>query len=175
MKSWSKILIALLVMPLLLVSCGSQALDDNWKPVRAKVTKSESAVESGLIAEKTPEEKALEKQMIAEGPESNPFLSHIIVRNSVATGEKLRGPLECCALSLFRLMAIVTGADTSYALVKAPDSKRYIIRKGDKIGTMGGIVVKIAKSTLTVRANTYNDAGTVIESSDTLLMLPVTN
>jgi Tfp pilus assembly protein PilP len=170
MNSWPKILIALLVLPMFLVSCGSKAPEEEWKPVRAKVVAKPKV--DPAAAEKA-KIKEMEKEMMATGPENNPFLSHIIVRKSVEEEEDLKGPLECCAISLFRLLAVVVGSESSYALLQAPDSKRYIVRKGDLVGTRGGKVIRIDSTGLTVRENRYNDSGKVISSSNTALMLPV--
>jgi Tfp pilus assembly protein PilP len=172
MNSWPKILIALLVLPLFLISCGSDAPDEEWKPKRAKVKVATPKVD--LAKAKKAKLKKLEAEMIVSGPENNPFLSHIIIRKGVETEAELKGPLECCAISLFRLVAVVVGSESSYALLKAPDDKRYIVRKGDLIGTRGGKVVRIDKMGLTVREHSYNNSGKVISSSDTALMLPIT-
>ena len=172
MNSWPKILIALLVLPLFLVSCGSKAPEEEWKPKRAKVATTPKA---NLASIKKAKIRSMEKKMMVRGPENNPFLSHIIVRKGVETEEQLKGPLECCAISLFRLLAVVVGSESSYALLQAPDSKRYIVRKGDLIGTRGGKVVRIDKMGLTIRENSYNTSGKVISSSDTALMLPISD
>ncbi len=169
MNSWPKILIALLV-PMFLVSCGSKAPEEEWKPVRAKVAVKPQVDPDAAEKAKI---KDMEKEMMATGPENNPFLSHIMVRKGVEKEEDLKGPLECCAISLFRLLAVVVGSDSSYALLQAPDSKRYIIRKGDLIGTRGGKVIRIDSTGLTIRENRYNNTGKVISSSNTALMLPV--
>ncbi|MBE9529512.1 MAG: pilus assembly protein PilP [Proteobacteria bacterium] len=172
MNSWPKILIVLLVLPMFLVSCGSKAPEEEWKPKRAKV---KVAPKVNLAKEKKAKIKSMEREMMAKGPENNPFLSHIIVRKGVETEEELRGPLECCAISLFRLLAVVVGSESSYALLQAPDSKRYIVRKGDMVGTRGGKVIRIDNMGLTVRENSYNSSGKVVSSSDTALMLPISN
>lgn len=169
MNSWPKIFIVLLVVPLFLAAC-SKAPEEVWKPKRAKAP---AAAEASADTAKSAEIKAMEKEMIATGPEGNPFLSHIIVRKGVEKDEQLKGPLECCAISLFRLLAVVVGSESSYALLQAPDSKRYIVRKGDRVGTMGGKIIRINTAGLTIREKIYNDVGKVVSSSDTALMLPV--
>ncbi len=167
-----KIFILLLVAPLFLVSCGSQAPQDEWKPKRAKVKRPDAA-NARLAGEKAAKIKAMEKEMISKGPEGNPFLSDIIIRKAAESDEQLKGPLECCAISLFRLLAVVVGSDSSYALVQAPDGKRYIVRKDDRIGTRGGKVIKIDGTGLIIRENNYSVSGKVVSASDTVLMLPV--
>lgn len=103
----------------------------------------------------------------------NPFQSHIVVMKGVEGGpKKIRGPLECCELSLFRLVAVVVGGQDGYALLQAPDGKRYVIRRGDVIGTREGKVVKVFPKGIMVREQYRDEDGKVIKTEDTEIKLP---
>ncbi len=101
----------------------------------------------------------------------NPFLSYMVVMKESEGSKRARGPLECCELSLFKLQAVVVGPQNSFALVQAPDGKRYIVRKGDVIGAMGGKITSIGDKSLIVREVVKQD-GKVVASNDTELKLP---
>jgi Tfp pilus assembly protein PilP len=105
-----------------------------------------------------------------EVKQRNPFQSFILVMRGEGS-KKAKGPLECCELSLFKLQAVVIGQDNSFALVQAPDGKRYIVRRGDVIGSMGGRITRIDPKSIIVREVNTQD-GKVISSNDTELKLP---
>ncbi|HAO93867.1 MAG: hypothetical protein A2X93_01755 [Deltaproteobacteria bacterium GWC2_56_8] len=103
----------------------------------------------------------------------NPFQSHILLLRGTADGpRKIKGPLECCELALFKVHAIVAARDGAFALAQAPDGKRYVVRKGDVIGTKEGKVIKIDGRAITVREFTRDQEGKVISTDDTDLKLP---
>lgn len=99
----------------------------------------------------------------------NPFQSHImLMKPSADAPQKIKGPLECCEVAMFRLMAAVAGVKDSeaYALIQAPDSKRYVIRHGDVMGAREGKVVKITSNSLVVREHTRDQEGKVTSTED---------
>jgi len=57
--------------------------------------------------------------------------------------EKAKGPLEKFELGQFRLLAMLLVKGTPRAMVKAPDGKSYIVKPGDKIGKLDGVIVNI--------------------------------
>jgi Tfp pilus assembly protein PilP len=105
-----------------------------------------------------------------EVKQRNPFQSYILLMRAEGS-KKARGPLECCELSLFRLQAVVVGQDNAFALVQAPDGKRYIVRRGDVIGAMGGRIIRVGPKSIIVREVNMQD-GKVTSSNDTELKLP---
>lgn len=109
-----------------------------------------------------------------ETPDRNPFQSYLIVSRGVDGPVKIKGPLECCELNSFKIVAIVVGAADSegYALIQAPDSKRYVIRKGDVLGTREGRVVRFTSRAVVVREVTKDDEGKVRSSENIELRLP---
>lgn len=162
-----RILVPVLAASLLLASCGSEPQEE-WKPKRAKPPAAEQAP-----AEAPAPEKKAEVALPEEGRFlRNPFQSYIALKGGVERPEKVRGPLECCDLSLFRLVAVVAGEESSYALVQAPDGKRYIIKKGDLIGLREGRVVRIDTAGVMVREYTRDSEGKVVKTTDEMLTLP---
>lgn len=103
----------------------------------------------------------------------NPFQSHVILLRGIGDGaKKIKGPLECCELTLFRVHAVVAAKDGAFALVQAPDGKRYVVRKGDVIGTKEGKVIKIDGRAITVREFTKDQDGKVLSAEDTEVKIP---
>ncbi len=155
---YMKILFVIL-LPLFMVACGS---NDRVKfvPKRAhpKVAATEPDVDEFA--------QLAHKQISLEKPRRNPFLSYIIVRKGRKKVTRIKGPLECCNLNLFRVMAVVLSPDSTYALVHAPNEKRYIVRRGDLMGQQGGRVIKIDRSGLKVREYARDDDGRVISFKD---------
>jgi len=153
-----KILFVIL-MPLFVVACGSND-SDTFIPRRAHP---KAAVAK---AEKDKYTYLEHKKISLERPRRNPFLSYIIVRRGRQKAERIKGPLECCSLELFRVMAVVLSGDRSFALVNAPDGKRYIVRRGDLMGQNGGKIIKIDTSGLKVREYERDDNGRVMSFKD---------
>lgn len=99
----------------------------------------------------------------------NPFQSHImLMKPSENAPQKIKGPLECCEVAMFRLMAAVTGVKDSdaFALIQAPDSKRYVVRRGDVMGAREGKVVRITSNSLVVREQVRDQDGKVETTED---------
>ena len=163
-----KMIIAALCLPLILASCGKEEVK--------QAQTAQQAVPSGNAQAQAGQsiETAAALHTTAEQPHRNPFQSHIILMKGAETTAKkvVKGPLECCELSLFRLVAVVSSAENSFALVLAPDSKRYVIRRGDKIGTNDGKVVRIGNNTVTVREPNRDEKGNILSTTDIEMMLP---
>lgn len=105
----------------------------------------------------------------------NPFQSHIVLmKASPAAQHKIRGPLECCELSMFRVMAAVVGVTDSegFALIQAPDGKRYVVRRGDVLGARDGKVFRIHSTGIVVREHTRDEDGKIKSSEDIELRMP---
>ncbi|MFQ5428020.1 MAG: pilus assembly protein PilP [Thermodesulfobacteriota bacterium] len=157
-RRYMKILFVILV-PLFITACGSDD-SETFVPKRAKpkVVVADPVISEGNLIES--------RQAGFEKPKRNPFLSYIMVRKGKEKVQRIRGPLECCGLNLFRVMAVVLSGDSSYALVHAPDGKRYIVRRGDLMGLVGGRVVKIDSDGLKVREYTRDDEGRALSFKD---------
>ncbi|MBE7415713.1 MAG: pilus assembly protein PilP [Deltaproteobacteria bacterium] len=156
-----------LFLPLLAASCSKTeeaAVEKAAKPAAKKETV-----------------KAAETDAKAAGAVSggttdlrNPFQSHLIASRGIDGPVRIKGPLECCELNSFKLMAVVVGSADSegYALIQAPDSKRYVIRRGDTLGTREGKVVKFTSNAVVVREVSRDAEGKVRSSEDVDLRLP---
>lgn len=111
----------------------------------------------------------------AEGAKyRNPFQSHIILMKAVpGAPQKIRGPLECCELSMFKVLAAVVGVSDSegFALIQAPDGKRYVVRRGDVLGARDGKVIKIHPKGLVIREHTRDEDGKIKSTDDIELRL----
>jgi type IV pilus assembly protein PilP len=152
-------------LPFLLISCGSQE-EQAVVPVKrpkpaaaAPVAQAEAQVE---LHELTPASK-----------ERNPFVSHIMLLKGARTAKKIKGPLECCEVDQFKLLAVIVAPTNSSALLQAPDGKRYIVKNGDVLGSREGRIIRIRSGSLTVRERMLDEAGKVVSTADVELALPV--
>ena len=72
---------------------------------------------------------------------------------------RVLGPLECCELGLFRLMAVISGIDNPRALIMAPDGQKYITKKGDIMGLRGGKITRIYKNKIVIEEKFKDPSG----------------
>ncbi|MBI5902432.1 MAG: pilus assembly protein PilP, partial [Deltaproteobacteria bacterium] len=134
-----KIFFAIALITAALVSCKKEAAQvQQPKPV----AKSQPAQQAPQAAA-PPAGEAPKGEAAIEAKRRNPFQSHIILMRGVEGAKKVKGPLECCELALFKVVAIVAGTDNPVALIQSPDNKRYIVKKGDLIGSREGHVTGI--------------------------------
>ena len=152
------------IIPFVMVSCGG---GDEGTAVQAKkpVVK---PVEKAVVEEKVDDELA----DLSRVNRRNPFVSYYATQ--VKKGPvRIKGPLECCELGAFKLMAVVSGVGASRALVQAPDGKRYIVKRGDLMGLKSGKVFSITKGGLKIREPVLDEEGKVVSSTDYELTLPL--
>ncbi|MBI5345258.1 MAG: pilus assembly protein PilP [Deltaproteobacteria bacterium] len=154
-------------IPLFLLACKSEGPKEAAPIKKAQPAKPDVAVKA---AEGTGAASFAEPD--AEGARRNPFQSYIILARGTEKGKKAKGPLECCELGVFKVMAVVYGGEHSSALVQSPDKKRYIVKKGDIIGTMEGRVIKVEPWGIIVTESIKDEEGKVISTSDIELRLP---
>lgn len=104
----------------------------------------------------------------------NPFSNYMLnVKAEVAEkGKRIKGPLECCELNVFRLIAVVNAKDNAFGLVLTPDGKRYFVHVGDMMGTRDGKVIKLESRSLTVREYVYDEFGKLTGHNDIPVRLP---
>lgn len=140
------------IIPFILVSCGgddkSSEADQAYQRAAAK-----RAAAARNAAESVEEEKTVPVSNVTEispgdiNQLRNPFKSYLVKRTkSVKRSSRVAGPLECCQLGTFRLLAVISSIDEPKALVQAPDGKKHTVKLGDRIGTMGGTITSIDKS-----------------------------
>ncbi len=156
--TYRKLAISLFVIifPLILLSCGGDEAANSDVRAKAKMP----------VPRKTARKKEVKKKAsVADAGKAvlrktlrNPFQSYIL---PVETGvdKRVRGPLECCEIGLFRLVAVISGIDNPRALIMAPDGKKYITKKGDLIGLKAGKILKIAKSKVIVEERFKDSTG----------------
>ncbi len=159
------VLIALL--PLALMACGKDQ-PQQVKPVKRASKPVAPPAEEAQAVQKAPEIKPEE----FSAKYRNPFLSNILVMREKVGVKKIKGPLECCNLEQFSIVAVVVSRDSGYALVMGPDKKRYIVRRGDAMGPRDGHVIKITRDGLVVREYVRDENGKIVSSQDTELDLP---
>lgn len=164
-----KIFFAIALIPAVLVSCKKEAAQaPQAKPV-AKAQTAQSPQSALAVA--PPVGEALKDGSAIDARSRNPFQSHIILMRGVEGAKKVKGPLECCEIALFKVVAIVAGTDNPAALIQAPDNKRYIVRKGDLIGSRDGHVIGVDDNGVNVREIIRDDKGNVKSSVDTVMMI----
>jgi len=157
------IFLALAALLFPLISCSKNE-EVKVEPVKKAVPALTSKAPAPAINMAAPVEST------AEVKQRNPFQSYVLLMKADGA-KKVKGPLECCELGLFKLQAVVIGQENAFALVLSPDGKRYIVRRGDVIGAMGGRIIRIEPKSIIVREVNTQD-GKVISSNDTELRLP---
>ncbi|MBI5902327.1 MAG: pilus assembly protein PilP, partial [Deltaproteobacteria bacterium] len=133
-----KIFFAIALITAALVSCKKEAAQvQQPRPVeKAQPAQAQQAAAP-------PGGEAPKSEAAIDAKSRNPFQSHIILMRGVEGAKKVKGPLECCEIALFKVVAIVAGTDNPVALIQSPDNKRYIVKKGDLIGSREGHVTGI--------------------------------
>jgi type IV pilus assembly protein PilP len=156
-----------LLLPLFLTSCGSEEPQES-------VVQAPKAVPPVKPQPKGEEEKkpaVSEAVAVVKKPERNPFQTFIVKR--VPTGPtRVKDPLECCEIRVFRVQAVITGIDNPRALVLAPDGKRYSVKKGDRMGTRDGKVIAIEGKSITVKELIRDADGKVVKTDNVVISLP---
>ena len=146
------IAVVIALAPLFIVSCGGDDGSVSVQGVR-KAVKKPGATTNGVQsdADKASEAGADVEELTTSRKTAlrNPFKTYIITR-APATDKRVRGPLECCPIEVFKLTAVLSGTDDPRAMVLAPDGKKYVIKKGDRIGRLGGVVVDIERSKVVI-------------------------
>lgn len=161
-----KLIIIAGVIPFVFSACGKKEAEKT-EPVKKVEQPKEAPQPKPAVAEQKEDDKDLQAR------QRNPFQSHIIVTKALDGEKKAKGPLECCEANSFRLVAVAVSEDSSFALLQAPDTKRYIVRRGDVIGLNDGRIVNINHKGILIKEYTKDEAGKVIATTDIELGLPV--
>ncbi|MBI5493331.1 MAG: pilus assembly protein PilP [Deltaproteobacteria bacterium] len=162
-----KITALAVLVPLVFLSCKKQEQPSPPPPVKkAPAAQSAPAVPAGGADTSAPADSTTDAR------NRNPFLSHILLMKGIEGPRKMKGPIECCDLTLFRLVAVVASPESSFALVQAPDGKRYVVKKGDLIGSREGRISRIEQRSITVREYNKDENGKVVSSEDIELKIP---
>lgn len=161
-----RIILVALAFPALLLSCKAK----EEEPQRLQPPKAAAPAEAAKPAQ--PLEMTARVEPTAPAVQRNPFMSYIILMKGREEAKKIKGPLECCELNLFRLLAVVESKDSAFALVQTPDNKRYVVRVGDMMGAREGKIVKISARSVTVRELTRDEEGKVVSTMDIDIVIP---
>jgi Tfp pilus assembly protein PilP len=112
----------------------------------------------------SPTSPAGEAQTYAYDPtgKTDPFKSFILEQEEMAekVKRKPRTYLETLDLSQLELIAIITGPQGNYAMVRDSKGVGHVIVKGTALGTNGGVVDKITDKEVTIREEYQDFRGT---------------
>lgn len=161
--------IVFIIFAFFLASCGGeepQAPEIQIKKEDAQPLKLEPAVKEEEEAEAAPELTAGEIRDMR-----NPFQTFIVKKTPIGP-TRIKGPLECCELTLFKVLGVVSGTDNPRALVLAPDGKKYSVKTGDRIGIKEGRIIAIEGRNIIVKELTRDDEGAVVTTENVELSLP---
>lgn len=136
-----KTYVAFILVAFFLTSCGGE------EPQAPEIQiKKEDAppltLEPVIKEEKEEKEEAPELTAVERKSMRNPFQTFIVKKAPVGP-TRIKGPLECCDITLFKVLAVVSGIDNPRALVLAPDGKKYSVKAGDRIGIKEGKIIAI--------------------------------
>lgn len=158
---------ALVMAGSLLISCGNTE-EPRQLPIKVPAKAAKPAAPESI------DTSAGISSSIESAKLRNPFQSHIMVMKAAPEmSKKIRGPLECCEVGMFRIMAAVVGVTDAegFALIQAPDNKRYVVRRGDILGARDGHVIKIHSKGIVVREHTRDEDGKIKSTEDIELRL----
>ncbi len=159
--------IVIALIPLAVAACGKKD-EPAPEPVKKARPAAPPAAPEAPQSQKPEEAKAED----IDAKYRNPFQSHIILLRDTEVARKIKGPLECCDLDQFRIVAVVVGAEGGFALVQGPDNKRYVVKRGDAMGPRDGKVIRIINDGLIVRENVKDEDGKVVSFQDIEVRLP---
>ena len=148
-------------LPLVLVGCGGREepkAEQAKAPAIGVAAKAEEAPQATVQI--LPEKKSMR----------NPFSSYLA--KQISRPVRIPTPLECCDLMAFRVIAVVSSPKGKYALVQVPDGKRYIVRKGDRMGLREGMIVDMNDSAIIVEEIERDPEDNIVARQRTELSLP---
>lgn len=142
----------LVLLAFTLSSCDEpEPVSDIKIPKRTKVKKVEVEKEEVKVSEE--EKRIIALQNMRAG--RNPFQSYIR-----GAEEDDLGPLECCDITQFRVLAVIVGMQGgNKAKIVVPGGQKYTIQVGTKIGNRKGKVYKIASGTVFIKEKHKNVLG----------------
>lgn len=149
----------IVLLPFALVGCGGK---EEPKAEQVKAAPQVAVQKQEAPPEAPPEEVEKERR--------NPFSSYLAKQIEKPVRDKT--PLECCDLMTFKVSAIVASPTGNYALIHAADGKRYIVKKGDRIGLRDGSIVRIGKDVVVVEEIERDQDDKILARPRTELALP---
>lgn len=168
MNNGLKKAILIAIIPLAVAACGKTE-EPVQPPVKRATPAKRAAVPDALPDVK---KEVTPRPLQLNAKYRNPFQSHIMLMRGVHSSKKIKGPLECCDFDQFRVVAVVTGPDSGFALVEGPGKKKYVVKRGDAMGPRDGKVVDVTNSGLVVREYVRDEDGKIVSSQDIEVKLP---
>jgi type IV pilus assembly protein PilP len=159
--------IVFLLVPFLLTSCGGEEPQEPEVQIK-QVAKPPEPTD---VVEEEKEEAAPEPVTFPAKKMRNPFQTFIVKKTPVGP-TRIKGPLECCDIKLFKVMAVVSGIDEPRALVLAPDGKKYTVKQGDRMGTKDGKIIAIKDKSIIVKELVRDLVGNVVSTENVEISLP---
>ena len=106
---------------------------------------------------------------------TDPFKSYIaIMEDEKAKRRKPKTYLETLDLSQLQLIAIVVGPNENWAMVRDPNGKGHVVKKGTAIGKNGGIVHRITDKEVVIREAHRDFSGRIVHEDITKKVAPAT-
>lgn len=182
-----RILGILLIAALPLLACQKEVQKPSAKPAAAppaaKVQKPEAPrtaapqapAAAAALVPAAPEGPKVETETYIYNPEGrrDPFLSIIEASKKDREAEKKRRalrPSEAFELNELKVTAIAWDRNRYFAMIQFPDRKYLTIREGMALGPYGGKVIRIDRTSVTVREQVKNYRGE-LQTKDTILKL----
>lgn len=158
----------IIVCLLLLAACT----EDPVAPAPTKTNQKVRPAATKPQPEKVAEAKAVERFAYSPIGQRDPFESLLRKEEQARKVQVPLTPLEKFDLGQFRLIALLIGKGEPRAMVSAPDGKNYILKPNLKIGKNNGIILDITASGVIVEEQTYDLAGQLVKSRQTISMPP---
>lgn len=164
----AEIYIVIITFAFFLTSCGGE--EPEAPEIQIKKEDDQPLMLEPAVKEEK-EEAAPELSAVEIKDMRNPFQTFIVKKAPVGP-TRIKGPLECCAITHFNVLGVVSGVDNPRALVLAPDGKKYSVKTGDRIGIKEGRIIAIEGRSIIVKELTRDDEGAVVATENVELSLP---
>ena len=153
------LLIAVFFFVTLMAGCSEEAAT----PVKSKKAKAAAKAPKKVKAaavEKATEPKK-EKFIYNSKGLRDPFVPLTAIERPLGDPNAPITPLQKYDLAQYRLIGVVIGRGEPRALVVSPDKKSYILKRGEKIGKNGGVVIDVTSESVLVEERYYDFSDTV--------------
>lgn len=157
-----------LIMFCLLLLAG--CTEDPVAPAPAKTNQKVRPAATKPQQEEIVADQAMEKFAYSPIGQRDPFESLLRKEEQARKAQVPLTPLEKFDLGQFRMIALLIGKGDPRAMVSAPDGKNYILKPGLKIGKNDGVIVDITSSGVIVEEQTFDLAGKLLKSRQTISM-----